>query len=162
MPTEHTDQLDRKIILPDPPKRIISLVPSITELLYDLGLVENIIGRTKFCVHPKEALRPIPKIGGTKNVNIESVIALQPDLIIANKEENQQEQIEQLSQQFPVWISDISNFSEAMEMIKILGIILEKQIQTDKIITDSMALLKQLTPKKKQRAAYLIWQKPYI
>ncbi len=162
MPTEFIDQLDRRIILPQSPKRIISLVPSITELLYDLGLFENIVGRTKFCVHPEEALRIVPKIGGTKNVNIERVIALHPDLIIANKEENQQEQIEQLSQQFSVWISDISNFSEAMEMIKTIGIIVEKQDAANKIITDSLSLLKQLTPAKKQRAAYLIWQKPYM
>ena len=162
MPTEFTDQLSRKILLSTPPKRIISLVPSITELLYDLGLVENIIGRTKFCVHPKDAVRLVPKIGGTKNVNIERVVGLQPDLIIANKEENQQEQIEQLSEHFPVWISDIANFSEAMQMIKALGIIVEKQQAAHQIITNSVALLKRITPLKKQRAAYLIWQKPYM
>lgn len=158
----YIDQLGRRITLLHPPKRIISLVPSITELLYDLGLFENIVGRTKFCVHPKEILRPIPKIGGTKNVNIDRVTALQPDLIIANKEENQQAKIEELSQYFPVWISDIANFSDAMDMIECLGDILAKKTEVRKIIEDSTQLLQRLQPQQKQKAAYLIWQKPYM
>ena len=158
----HIDQLGREISLPHPPKRIISLVPSITELLYDLGLYENIVGRTKFCVHPKEALRPIPKIGGTKNVHFDRVAALNPDLIIANKEENDKTQVEQLSQHFPVWISDIANFAEAMEMIQQLGVILDKKDIANKIAEDSVLLLENIKPKKSLRAAYLIWQKPYM
>jgi len=158
----HIDQLGRAISLGTTPKRIVSLVPSITELLYDLGLFENIVGRTKFCVHPKEALRAIPKIGGTKNVNFDRVTALKPDLIIGNKEENDKNQIEQLSQHFPVWISDIANFADAMEMIQQLGILLNKEIGANKIITDSTALLQDMKPAQLQRAAYLIWQKPYM
>lgn len=156
------DQLGRKINLPHPPKRIVSLVPSITELLYDLGLFDQIVGRTKFCVHPKEALRVVPKIGGTKNVNFDRVADLKPDLIIANKEENDKGQIEQLSQHFPVWISDIANFGDAMEMIQSLGILLNKEIVADKIVNDSKALLQKIKPTKSQRVAYLIWQKPYM
>ena len=155
-----TDQLGRNIILPHIPKRIISLVPSITELLCDLGLAASIIGRTKFCVHPKEVINTIPKIGGTKNVNIDRVIALQPHLIIANKEENDKNQIEQLSQYFPIWISDIANFMDAMEMINSLGVILEKRTEAQKIIKDSKQLLRQLKPTQQRKAAYLIWQKP--
>lgn len=160
--TKYIDQLGRKINLPHPPKRIISLVPSITELLYDLGLFEQLIGRTKFCVHPKKLLKAIPKVGGTKNVNIDRVIALEPDLIIANKEENDKNQIEQLSQHFPVWISDIANFTEAMEMIDALGTILGKKWRAQQIIKDSTHLLKELETEKKRKAAYLIWQKPYM
>lgn len=158
----YIDQLGRKINLPHRPKRIISLVPSITELLYDLGLFEQIIGRTKFCVHPKELLKAIPKIGGTKNVNIDRIIALQPDLIIANKEENDKNQIEQLSQHFPVWISDITNFTEAMDMIDVLGTILGEKKKAQQIIKDSTHLLQQLEPEKKRKTAYLIWQEPYM
>ncbi len=162
MPTEYLDQLSRKIVLPITPKRIVSLVPSITELLYDLGLYQNIVGRTKFCIHPKEPLKTVAKIGGTKNVNFDRVAALQPDLIIANKEENQKEQIEHLSEHFPVWISDISTFADAMEMIKQLGIILEKPNEANAIIQQSTTLLSEIKKQKKQRAAYLIWQKPYM
>lgn len=162
MSKEYIDQLGRKVVLPNPPKRIICLVPSITELLYDLGLFENIVGRTKFCIHPKEPLKTVAKIGGTKNVNFDRVVALQPDLIIANKEENQKEQVELLSQHFPVWISDISTFADAMEMINHLGIILEKQTEATAIVNQSITLLQKIKPQKKQRAAYLIWQKPYM
>jgi len=160
--TKYIDQLGRTVTLPHPPKRIISLVPSITELLYDLGLFEQLIGRTKFCVHPKEELKVIPKIGGTKNVSIDRVIALQPDLIIANKEENDKSQIEQLSQHFPVWISDVANFTAAMEMIDTLGIIVAKEMAAQQIIKDSIHLLQQLKTQEKRNAAYLIWQKPYM
>lgn len=162
MSNEYIDQLGRKISLATPPKRIVSLVPSITELLYDLGLFENIVGRTKFCVHPKEAMQTVPKIGGTKKVNFDRVAALNPDLIIANKEENDRVQIEQLSQHFPVWISDIANFTDAMEMIQQLGVILDKKVIANKVINDSKALLKTIKPEKSLRAAYLIWQKPYM
>lgn len=162
MSNEHIDQLGRNVIVNHPPKRIVSLVPSITELLYDLGLFENIVGRTKFCIHPKEPLKAIAKIGGTKNVNFDRVAALQPDLIIANKEENQQEQIEQLSQHFPVWISDISTFSEAMDMINSLGSIFDKAVVAKFIIAQSTNQLKVLTPKNSRKAAYLIWKKPYM
>lgn len=158
----HIDQLGREISISAPPKRIVSLVPSITELLYDLGLFEKIVGRTKFCVHPKEALQIIPKIGGTKNVNFDRVAALKPDLIIANKEENNKSQIEFLSEHFPVWISNIANFADAMEMIQSLGILLRKKSVADKIINDSTALLQKIKPTKLQKAAYLIWQKPYM
>ena len=144
-----------------PPQRIISLVPSITELLYDLGMLENLVGRTKFCIHPREIFT-IPKIGGTKKVHIDKVIELQPDLIIANKEENDKEQIEALSLHFPVWISDIANFSEAMDMIKRLGRLLAREKQANKIIDTSTSLHKQLQPTRKLSAAYLIWQKPYM
>lgn len=162
MPSEHIDQLGRKISLNNPPERIVSLVPSITELLFDLGGSENIVGRTKFCIHPKEKVKHIPKIGGTKNINFDRIVALQPHLIIANKEENQREQIEQLSQHFPVWISDIANFDDAMDMIIRLGIILNKTEGATTIIEKSKDSLRKLPLKKTKKVAYLIWQKPYM
>src|SRR5690349_24245121 len=101
------DQSGRTVTLKQfPPKRIISLVPSQTELLYDLGLGERVVGITKFCVHPDEWFRTKTRVGGTKNLNLDKIRELQPDLIIANKEENTQEQIEALAAEFPVWVSD--------------------------------------------------------
>src|SRR6478752_309737 len=91
-----TDQLNRTVEIPASPKRIISLVPSQTELLFDLGLDAEIIGITKFCVHPEEWFRSKTRVGGTKTVKVEMIASLQPDLIIANKEENVKEQLEQL------------------------------------------------------------------
>src|ERR1700722_7000144 len=112
-----TDMLGREITVNYPPRRIISLVPSQTELLYDLGLNEEVVGITKFCVHPSDWYRNKKRVGGTKNVNIAVVKALQPDLIIANKEENTKEQIEELATLFPLWISNTQTIDEALHMI---------------------------------------------
>ena len=78
--------------------KIISLVPSITETLFDLGLTKDeIIGRTKFCIHPENQVNNVAVIGGTKSINIEKIRSLNPDIIIANKEENTKEDVEELS-----------------------------------------------------------------
>ena len=74
---------------------------------FDLGLGENIVGITKFCIHPAGKVKGITKIGGTKALNIEKIKSLQPDLIIANKEENERSQVEALVEFCPVWISGI-------------------------------------------------------
>src|SRR3954467_15419481 len=112
---ECKDQLGRKILFRQfPPKRIISLVPSQTELLYDLGLDEEVVGITKFCVHPETWFRNKTRVGGTKQLHIDIIRSLQPDLVIANKEENTKEQIDALAKEFPVWISDIQNIPQAL------------------------------------------------
>ena len=114
-----TDQLGRTITLDHPPNRIVSLVPSQTELLHDLGA--NVVGITKFCIHPSSWFREKPRVGGTKYIHPDKIAALQPDLIIANKEENDQRQIEALAAQYPVWVSDIRNLSDALAMIRSVG-----------------------------------------
>src|SRR4030095_12924514 len=98
-------------------QRIISLVPSQTELLFDLGLEEEVIGITKFCVHPEQWFRTKTRVGGTKNINIEKIISLKPDLVIANKEENVKEQIQALEQFTQVYVSDVKNLADALNMI---------------------------------------------
>src|SRR6187401_3324010 len=108
----HIDQIGRYVEISSPPKRIISLVPSITELLSDLGLDNETVGITKFCIHPEAWFRSKTRIGGTKSVHIDQIRALQPDLILANKEENVQEKVNELTKYYPVWISDISNLEE--------------------------------------------------
>ena len=99
--------MGRRVSLSCLPKRIVSLVPSQTELLYDLGLNEEVVGITKFCVHPQAWFRSKKRVGGTKTVHMDIIATLQPDLIIANKEENTKQQIEELASRYPVWISDI-------------------------------------------------------
>ena len=94
--------MGRVVEIPFPPKRIISVVPSQTELLFHLGLNNEVLGITKFCVHPREWFQSKNKIGGTKHLHLDKIRALQPDLIIANKEENEQQQIETLMREFPV------------------------------------------------------------
>ena len=115
------DMTGRRIHLPPIPQRIISLVPSQTELLYDLGLQDRVVGITKFCVHPNIWFRTKTRVGGTKQLHPKIINDLHPDLIIANKEENDKEQIEALSQKYPVWISDIKSLQDALCMIESIG-----------------------------------------
>src|SRR4051794_13796877 len=161
---ECKDQIGRTVTLNHfPPKRIISLVPSQTELLYDLGLDEEVMGITKFCVHPERWFKNKERVGGTKNINIEKVKSLQPDLILANKEENVKEQIEQLEIIAPVWISDITTFEDALRMIKAISEITNTTSKADSLTLQIKTNFSQLsTQNSKLKTCYLIWRNPYI
>jgi ABC-type Fe3+-hydroxamate transport system substrate-binding protein len=157
------DQLNRLINLQVTPRRIISTVPSQTELLFELGLDNKIIGITSFCTHPAGKVNNVTKIGGTKKLNIELIKALKPDLIIANKEENQKEQVEQLMQLCPIWISDINDLPGAIHMIESMGEMLRCKTKAMKITQAITNRFNELTNiSVKQRVAYLIWRKPYM
>ena len=112
-----TDQLGRTISVDFPPQRIISLVPSQTELLAHLGLDEETVGITRFCVHPEAWFRNKGRVGGTKQLNLDAIGALQPGLLIGNKEENDKQQIEGLAEKYPVWLSDVKTLEDALDMI---------------------------------------------
>lgn len=146
------------------PKRIVSLVPSQTELLFDLGLENETIGITKFCVHPKKWFRNKTRVGGTKTVHIESIKSLQPDLIIANKEENVKEQIEALSEIAPTWVSDIQNLDDAIQMIKDIGTLTQEANKAKEIITEIEQEFKQINILQNghRSTLYLIWQNPWM
>ncbi|HEV7329716.1 MAG TPA: helical backbone metal receptor [Flavisolibacter sp.] len=158
-----TDQLNRTVLIASPPRRIVSLVPSQTELLYDLGLDEEVVGITKFCVHPEKWFREKSRIGGTKNIHPDRVASLNPDLIIANKEENVREQVEALANEFPVWVSDVNTVEDALVMIKGIGAITGKEKAAETITTKIKSGFSQLhIPNIKPQAAYLIWKDPYM
>jgi ABC-type Fe3+-hydroxamate transport system substrate-binding protein len=159
----YIDQMNREVEIPAKPRRIISIVPSQTELLFDLGLDAEIAGVTKFCIHPAEKVNQKVKIGGTKALNISQVKEINPDLIIGNKEENEREQIEELMQYFPVWMSDISNLDEAISMIKQVGEITGKASGAITIADRVIQQFNKLPFKQSgHRVAYFIWRKPYI
>lgn len=159
----YIDQLNNEINLPTTPKRIVSLVPSQTELLFDLGLNEEVIGITKFCVHPQKWLQQKTKIGGTKNINIQKIKELQPDLIIANKEENIKEQIEALQSFCPVWISDVNNLHDALAMIKSIGEIINRKQEAESLVNNIRNKFLQLNAYNIQhKTCYLIWREPYM
>jgi ABC-type Fe3+-hydroxamate transport system substrate-binding protein len=160
---EFTDQLNRTIKLGSTPKRIISIVPSQTELLYDLGLDREVVGITKFCVHPESWFRNKTRIGGTKMLNLEKIASLEPDLILANKEENVQEQVDALSAVAPVWTSDIRTLQDALEMIRSIGKIVGKESKAGVILKDIDAKFgRTKSTTTLGRALYLIWQEPYM
>jgi len=161
-----TDQLQRRIWLPYPPRRIVSLVPSQTELLAWLGLEEAVLGLTKFCVHPAHWRREKMQVGGTKQIRMERIEALQPDLIIGNKEENDREQIEALAKNYPVWLSDVGDLNDALEMIRQVGALTGRQEAAGTLARDISARFEALAGKMAtvapRRAAYLIWHRPYM
>jgi len=144
------------------PKRIISLVPSITELLYDLGLDMEVAGITKFCVHPPEAKKEKAIIGGTKNIHLEKVKALNPDFIIANKEENVKEQVEALAGECIVYVTDINTLEDAVNMINDIGMITHTSIKADHIISKIKDGFSAIRPMNRIDTAYLIWRNPYM
>jgi len=156
-----TDHLNNTIDLQSFPKRIISLVPSQTELLWDLGLREELVGITKFCIHPKELFHSAPRIGGTKKFNFKKIRELKPDLIIGNKEENEQKQIEALQKEFTIWMSDIYTLEDALKTINDIGELVNKKEEAGVIshnIKHSFVELKKIH----KRVLYLIWKDPYM
>jgi len=158
-----TDQLSRNTDLVNTPLRIISLVPSQTELLFDLGLGHCIIGVTKFCIHPAVLVKDKIKVGGTKKLHIDLIRSLKPDLIIGNKEENERSQIETLIEEFPVWMSDITNLQEALDMIIGIGLITKTEDNARAITLEIAQRFDSLLPVAKPlRVTYLIWQEPYM
>ena len=161
------DQLGNQISINYPPKRIVSLVPSQTELLFDLGLDKEVVGLTKFCVHPIEKFAAKQKVGGTKKLNIDIIRKLEPDLIIGNKEENSKADIELLQQEFPVWMSDIYNLEDAMQTITEIGALVDRQPEAtylNHLISAGFRDLQTLALEKQidKTVAYLIWKDPYM
>jgi len=167
MQRSFTDQLNREILINYPPKRIVSLVPSQTELLFELGLDQEIIGLTKFCIHPIEKFAERTKIGGTKKLNIQLIRDLNPDLIIGNKEENEQSQIEELMEGYPVWMSDIYTLEDAKKSIAQIGELVDRQPEAsylNHLISAGFNDLQTLAVQNgiNKKVAYLIWKKPYM
>lgn len=143
--------------------RIVSTVPSQTELLSYLGLDEHLVGITKFCVHPEHIYRSVERIGGTKDLDVERIIALQPDLIIANKEENERTQIEALQPHAEVYVSDVHDLRSALDMIRNVGELCDRAEESKQLSRDIDAAFAQLTPSKNLGTAlYLIWKSPYM
>ena len=156
------DALGREIRLPEPPCRIVSLVPSQTELLADLGLDDEVVGLTRFCVHPADWKARKAIVGGTKTVDVARAAALQPDLVIANKEENVREQVDALSEVAPVYVTDVSTLTEALAMIRSVGALVGRSDRASELATDIGEAFRTLAPSRRQRAAYLIWRDPWM
>jgi ABC-type Fe3+-hydroxamate transport system substrate-binding protein len=158
-----TDQMGRSLTLNTRPQRIVSLVPSQTELLFDLGLREEVVGITKFCIHPAEFYKTTPKIGGTKQFKLEVIEQLQPDLILGNKEENYADGIYALAEKYPVWMSDILNWQDALAMIRTVGGLVGKTTQALAMAAEIEAQFASLSPLQPfRKAAYFIWRKPWM
>ncbi|RNI29473.1 cobalamin-binding protein [Rufibacter immobilis] len=155
--------MNRMVHLPQLPQRIVSLVPSQTELLFQLGLGNRVVGVTKFCVHPLKEVKYKKKVGGTKNFNFQAIDALQPDLIIGNKEENYQEGIEQLQEKYPVWMSDIYTLEDALQMMLLVGQLTGTQEKATELVIQIEQQFAGLEPAVPPiPTAYFIWRNPYM
>ena len=157
-----TDDLNRIITIDSPPQRIISLVPSLTELLFNLGLEDWIVGVTKFCIHPAHAQQVATKIGGTKKFNFDRIKALEPDLIIANKEENYKEGIEQLSEDYAVYVSDIFDLNDALKTIQNIGLMTQTESKSQQLVEKIQQRFEEVKDKLEGEVLYLIWQDPIM
>lgn len=145
--------------------KIISLVPSITQLLFDIGLENSIVGRTKFCIHPKEKINDIPTVGGTKNIDLQKINLLQPDIIFATKEENEKDQIVALKKDYKVIVFDIKNLEDNYKMIEKIGKLTSTENKAQEIIKQTkqnFEVLKTTPSPSLSLSLYLIWRKPYM
>jgi len=160
------DQLGREISLKTSPKRIVSLVPSQTELLCDLALENELVGITKFCVHPYHLKATKTIVGGTKKVNFDKIKALQPDFILCNKEENTYDMLPELEKIAPTYFSDVISIEDSINLIADLGNILnrsaEASILIDKINFKLNDFKNFIKDKPTRKVAYFIWANPWM
>ena len=162
MPISATDQLGRTVTMTCVPRRIVSLVPSLTELLCDLGLRDWIVGCTKFCVHPAGLRAGVSIVGGTKNVRVAEVLALAPDLVLASKEENVRAQVDEIAASCPTWVSDVTDLASADDLARRLGRLFGVEQQAARITAANRATLARLAVADRGAAVYLIWREPYM
>lgn len=143
-------------------QRIVSLVPSQTEFLAYLGLEQEVVGITKFCVHPSSWFRHKQRVGGTKKLHLDTIRNLNPDLIIANKEENTKDEIELLQKEFTVYVSDIQTIDDAFQMMLEIGKLTQTYARAEQCVREIQA--KRLLRKNEiaKKAIYLIWKEPYM
>ncbi len=146
------------------PVRIVSLVPSTTETLFSLGAAERVVGVTRFCVHPEEARARARVVGGTKNPRIETILSLEPDLVLANQEENRKEDVERLRESVPVQIFFPRNVPEAVADIRSLGALIGEPNPAHALAKEIESALVALRADEWRRVRYLyvLWRHPYM
>ncbi|MEC7984829.1 MAG: helical backbone metal receptor [Myxococcota bacterium] len=156
-----TDATQYRISTPLPPKRIISLVPSISETVCHLASNRRLVGITRFCVHPKSALKGIRKIGGTKNPDIQTIRELNPDLVLANAEENTKEIFDEIrAHRIPLHVGFPKSVDTALEDLRNVGTLLHEPKRAQEVY-DNIQLLRAKRWKP-FRYVYLIWNKPLM
>lgn len=157
-----TDHLGRQVTIAMTPKRIISICPAITETLFSLGLENNIIGRTKYCIFPKEKVGNVTIVGGTKDVDVDKIRQLQPDLILAEKEENTVEIVQALEKIAPVFVLEVQSIEHAYRFIQTLGLLTNKVEIAEHLVNSCKNGFQSLPHQQRGNAAYVIWRKPYM
>lgn len=156
------DHLGRNVLLDGKPKRIISLVPAITETMYHLGLEKEIVGRTRFCKFPEDKVEHAVNVGGTKDIKLERIHDLKPDLIIAEKEENTKEIVAALEKHYPVFVFEIQHYDDVFRTIEDIGSLTAREKEATNLIREIKAAFDELPVNNGERVGYVIWRKPYM
>lgn len=156
------DRVGRSVTYSFPPKRIVSLCPGITDTLFALGLEAEIVGRTRFCIHPKGDVENVPAVAGTKDIKLEAIQAVRPDLIIVEKEENTKEIVEELEKHFPVYVAEVQSVDEAFQMIGDMGSLTDRVDAATKLNNAIQHQFESLPKATGKRVGYVIWRKPYM
>jgi ABC-type Fe3+-hydroxamate transport system substrate-binding protein len=148
------------------PQRVVSLVPSVTESLFDLNLGSRVIGVTDYCTRPAEGVRRLPKLGGTKNPNVEAIVTLRPDLVIMNQEENRRADAEALGAAgIPTWVTHPNTVREALDLLWTIMDVFEEPSMVPRVRLIEVAyewtlgVTKEQTPK---RVFVPIWRDPWM
>jgi len=156
------DHVNRTITYSFPPKRIISLAPAITNTMYSLNLEKEIVGRTRFCIHPQNKVEQAINIGGTKDIKLDRIKELKPDLVIAEKEENTKEIVEELEKHFPLFVFEIQTVEDAYVMMTDLGTIVNRQDEAARLVKQIKKSFINLPQLQGKKVAYVIWKRPYM
>lgn len=156
------DKLGRSVSYPFPPKRIISLCPGITDTLFALDLQDELVGRTRFCIHPRDEVKSVRAVAGTKDINLEAIKDVRPDLIIVEKEENTKEIVEELEQYFPVYVAEVQTIDEAFQMFEDMGMLTDRVAAAAHLVDTTRKQFEKLPSANGKRVAYVIWRKPYM
>ena len=170
--TEHrsrivlTDDVGREHAFHSSPRRIVSLVPSLTETIALLAGTDKLAGITRYCIHPQEKLRQIPRIGGTKDPNIDQILSADIDLVIANKEENLPQHIEALEKKLPVFITFPRSIQQTIKTVMDLGILTDARDNAEQFSHSCKAILKAIEADSAiappLKTACMIWKDPWM
>lgn len=160
-----TDALGRSVEAPSPPARIVSLVPSVTETLFSFGVGHSVVGVTRFCAEPADGVSRLPKVGGTKDVDVGAVLGLAPDLVLANAEENRREDIEGLIEAgATVMVTFPRTVADALEELQVLAEIVGAGETAAAILDDaSREVAGDSTPPSEAVPVFCpIWRRPWM
>jgi ABC-type Fe3+-hydroxamate transport system substrate-binding protein len=145
---------------------VVSLVPNWTETLFDLGLTgEEILGRTDYCIHPRDRVEDIEKVGGPRDPNVERIFELDPDLIVVDREENRKEDVERIDRHWRpsrVFATGPITVNEALNDVERFGLLFNARNRARELIENVRSLVARVVRKDRGTAAYLVWQDPLI
>jgi ABC-type Fe3+-hydroxamate transport system substrate-binding protein len=161
---DRPDALGRRVVLPDRPQRIVSLVPSITDLLHALDLGDQVAGVTRFCERPEHWRDTKTVVGGTKDVKANVIAELGADLVLANLEENEKADVDAMidASDAPVYVTDVETVPDATDMIRTVGALTGTAEAAQDMADTIDARFQDFEPPSTLRAAYLIWRDPYM